>query len=53
MGVNLNEEGRLGSPNPSANPIGEHQAYDEAQFELVDALSSFEIKIEEEDLKKQ
>lgn len=25
-------EGRLGSPNPTANPIGEHQAYDEAQI---------------------
>jgi hypothetical protein len=34
IGVNLNIiEGRLGSPNPSANLIGVHQAYDESQFE--------------------
>jgi len=29
IGVNLvNQEGQLGCPNPSANPIGVHQAYD-------------------------
>lgn len=31
-------EGQLGCPNPSANPIGVHQAYDELDFSSGYAL---------------